>query len=405
MHRTSNRQKTKGKLSTDGINISLAKTTDKRLLDCVRRHGSTLAPEIVVYIDLRSLEKKWRRNHFDLGELAHEAEYKNVKRPTSRLTKEPIEPEHRFEVTLEPDNFTEEKYALYANYEKNIHHRPPSKVTRNGFRKFLCSGLKRGVQNYEEGGGKRLGSYHQCYRLDGRLVALGVLDLLPDCVSSVYLIYHTSVIDWNFGKLSALQEIALTIEGGYRFYYMGFYIHSCAKMQYKATYHPSYILDPETYAWDLLDADVLARLSARKYVSLSRERALNIPTNSLFSFLQADALTTATFSAELAMGPEAFKQASDYVNGQPHDSAVGNHDRSLFLVDLPGIMTADEVREKIDLGAWKIALGSKVTLLRNLVGWEDSEMTNIYNIKGLAAEFAACIGPELVKETCIKWSR
>lgn len=163
--------------------------------------------------------------------------------------------------------------------------------------------------------------------------------------------------------------------------------------------------DPETYAWDLLDADVLARLSARKYVSLSRERALNIPTNSLFSFLQADALTTATFSAELAMGPEAFKQASDYVNGQPHDSAVGNHDRSLFLVDLPGIMTADEVREKIDLGAWKIALGSKVTLLRNLVGWEDSEMTNIYNIKGLAAEFAACIGPELVKETCIKWSR
>lgn len=34
---------------------------------------------------------------------------------------------------------------------------------------------------------KKIGSYHQCYRLDGKLVALGVLDLLPHCVSSVYL--------------------------------------------------------------------------------------------------------------------------------------------------------------------------------------------------------------------------
>lgn len=33
--------------------------------------------------------------------------------------------------------------------------------------------------------------------------------------------YHDSVNDWNFGKLTALQEIALTLEGGYRFYYMG----------------------------------------------------------------------------------------------------------------------------------------------------------------------------------------
>ena len=36
--------------------------------------------------------------------------------------------------------------------------------------------------------------------------------------------YHESVADWNFGKLSALQEIALTLEGGYEWYYMGEYI-------------------------------------------------------------------------------------------------------------------------------------------------------------------------------------
>ncbi len=39
----------------------------------------------------------------------------------------------------------------------------------------------------ERGKEKWIGSYHQCYRLDGKLVAMGVLDLLPTCVSSVYL--------------------------------------------------------------------------------------------------------------------------------------------------------------------------------------------------------------------------
>lgn len=33
--------------------------------------------------------------------------------------------------------------------------------------------------------------------------------------------YHSDFIDWNFGKLSAMREIYLAIEGGYRYYYMG----------------------------------------------------------------------------------------------------------------------------------------------------------------------------------------
>jgi arginine-tRNA-protein transferase len=68
---------------------------------------------------------------------------------------------------------------------------------------------------------KRMGSYHQCYRLDGKLVAMAVLDLMPHGVSSVYLIYDPDFGQWGFGKLSALREIAMTIEDGYQYYYMG----------------------------------------------------------------------------------------------------------------------------------------------------------------------------------------
>ena len=68
------------------------------------------------------------------------------------------------------------------------------------------------------------------------------------------------------------------------------------------------------------------------------------------------------------MGPEAFKQANNYVKGQSEESSVKQTARSLFGVDMPGVMTADEVREKIDLGSWKIALGSIMTELEDLVG-------------------------------------
>lgn len=77
------------------------------------------------------------------------------------------------------------RYALFSNYQKHVHHEPPSRISKHGFRAFLCSGLKRRSVQVDDKH-RALGSYHQCYRLDGRLVALGVLDLLPHCVSAVY---------------------------------------------------------------------------------------------------------------------------------------------------------------------------------------------------------------------------
>ena len=63
-------------------------------------------------------EKKRRRNHFHLNECTHEAEYQNIKRPVDPRTNEPIEPAHRYEVTLEPDDFTDEKSATLTPLSK-----------------------------------------------------------------------------------------------------------------------------------------------------------------------------------------------------------------------------------------------------------------------------------------------
>lgn len=60
-------------------------------------------------------EKRRRRNCFSLSETVLGCDYINVKRPVDKWTKEPIEPAHKFEVTLEPDLFTREKLLLMNN--------------------------------------------------------------------------------------------------------------------------------------------------------------------------------------------------------------------------------------------------------------------------------------------------
>jgi len=65
----------------------------------------------------------------------------------------------------------------------------------------------------------------------------------------------------------------LAKEEGYKWWYAGFYIHSCVKMRYKGDYMPQYMLDPDSYNWDPLDDEMKKKLDSRKFVSLSRELA------------------------------------------------------------------------------------------------------------------------------------
>lgn len=49
-----------------------------------------------------------------------------------------------------------------------------------------------------------------------------------------------------------------------QYYYMGFYIHTCQKMRYKASYNPSFLLCPEVYTWHPV-GECKARLDHSKY--------------------------------------------------------------------------------------------------------------------------------------------
>lgn len=182
----------------------------------------------------------------------------------------------KLEIKLKRSSFDPEEFALYKRYQINVHGDLPDKVTENSYRRFLVDTPivfvppASGLRSVPPCG---FGSFHQQYIIDGKLVAVGVIDILPRCLSSKYLFWDPDLSFLSLGKYSALQEISWVKDShehcpSLQYYYLGYYIHSCSKMRYKAAYLPSELLCPLRYLWVPFD---IARplLDKKSYVVLS----------------------------------------------------------------------------------------------------------------------------------------
>uniref|UniRef100_A0A8I5KT53 Arginyl-tRNA--protein transferase 1 n=1 Tax=Homo sapiens TaxID=9606 RepID=A0A8I5KT53_HUMAN len=213
---------------------------------------------------------------------------------------------HKLEVRLVPVSFEDpefkssfsQSFSLYVKYQVAIHQDPPDECGKTEFTRFLCSSplefcLLQSLQAYlgdsvdlvpdhcnkaetpPNGPDCGYGSFHQQYWLDGKIIAVGVIDILPNCVSSVYLYYDPDYSFLSLGVYSALREIAFTRQlhektSQLSYYYMGFYIHSCPKMKYKGQYRPSDLLCPETYVWVPIE-QCLPSLENSKYCRFNQD--------------------------------------------------------------------------------------------------------------------------------------
>lgn len=248
-------------------------------------------------------------------------------------------------VTLEPDKFSEEKYDLFENYQRHVHHENSDDISRSGFNRFLCgSPLARRIDT----DGKKLGSFHQCYRLDGRLIAMAVLDLLPHSVSAVYFLYHNNFEKWSFGKLSAMREAAFALEEGYKYYYMGYYIQSCKKMRYKADYKPQTVLDLNNMEWQPLNDELRSLMEASKFTSLSKERERR-------ELLKAAEPGLESSGSQDHTPNRALIQAMDNVL-HPTPLEAMRSGLSLLQLGMPGVMTLDTLHRSVDLDNMTIFL-------------------------------------------------
>ncbi|XP_074763975.1 arginyl-tRNA--protein transferase 1 isoform X4 [Athene noctua] len=197
--------------------------------------------------------------------------YQVYKRYQMVIHKDPPDKPTINQVRLVPVSFEDPQFkssfnqsaALFAKYQMAIHKDTPSDCGENE------------AENAPNGPECGYGSFHQQYWLDGKIIAVGVIDILPYCVSSVYLYYDPDYSFLSLGVYSALREIAFTRQLHEKapdlcFYYMGFYIHSCPKMRYKGQYRPSDLLCPETYVWTPIER-CLPLLEHSKYCRFNQD--------------------------------------------------------------------------------------------------------------------------------------
>lgn len=161
---------------------------------------------------------------------------------------------------------------LFKKYQMTIHGETEKESDDKSFFNFL---VKSSLQPWtpDDGPPSGYGSFHEQYWLDNELIAVGVIDILPSCVSSVYFFYDPAYSHLSLGTFSSLREVYLTrqlnkVAKDLKYYYMGFYIHSCPKMRYKARMRPSKLLCPETYAWFDIEPCLL-KLDKQKYSRLN----------------------------------------------------------------------------------------------------------------------------------------
>ena len=167
-----------------------------------------------------------------------------------------------------------ESYQLYKKYQMHVHGDKEEELSERSFRRFLCDTPLISLDG-PAGWEHKYGSFHLQYYLDGKMIMVAVVDILPTYLSSVYVYYDPDHRWLDLGVYSALREIELVrklshSKPEFQYYCMGYYLHNNKKMSYKGGYSPSYLLCPDTYRFVPLEVARL-KLDKEKHSRLNDE--------------------------------------------------------------------------------------------------------------------------------------
>ena len=173
-------------------------------------------------------------------ELSKSTTYKRVLKKCKHVTVKTVRP-----------YFNNEAFRLYYQYQVNRH--DSDNCTAGTYHSHLVSSPLLS----EEVNGIQYGTFHQEYWINDRLVGVGVIDVLPEALCSVYMFFDLSpdIRRLSLGIYSALMEIqfahSLNKQGAnIQHYYLGNFNPKNRKLLYKAEYEPVEVMCPHvTLQW------------------------------------------------------------------------------------------------------------------------------------------------------------
>ena len=148
-------------------------------------------------------------------------------------------PANRITVETVPAQFNREAFDLYNQYHIKKHDKPLKSEYS------YCEHIVNTPTSHQTVNGTEYGTFHQMYRMDGKLVAVGIIDIVPKGMVSIYMWYDVTreISRYSFGVYSALKEIELVKEMSkknpkMKYYYLQGWNGNNKKLMYKANYEP-----------------------------------------------------------------------------------------------------------------------------------------------------------------------
>jgi arginine-tRNA-protein transferase len=127
------------------------------------------------------------------------------------------------------------------------------------YRRYLASRHAGGGMNPEDY--KAFRTFLECswgdtqfwtLRLNGRLMAVAVVDLVPSGISAVYTFFDPLERSRSLGTCAVLTQIEQARAMGKPYVYLGYWVENSQKMDYKRHFHPLEVLHKDT--WKRLEA-------------------------------------------------------------------------------------------------------------------------------------------------------
>jgi arginine-tRNA-protein transferase len=147
----------------------------------------------------------------------------------SRSQRRAIRANQDLEVRELAAGFDEAHYALYQAYTRQRHEDGEmANATAEDYRDFLIAGWA--DTRFLE------------FRLDGRVVAVAVTDVVDDALSAVYTFFDPTLPRRSLGVFAILKQIELARQADLSWLYLGYWISRCDKMAYKGLYRPLELL-------------------------------------------------------------------------------------------------------------------------------------------------------------------
>ena len=181
-------------------------------------------------------------------------------------------PKDRLTVETLPTHFNREAFDLYNAYHIEKHDKPLKSMFS-----YAEHVVNSPVQS-QTVDGIEYGTFHQLYRLDGNLVAIGIIDVVPKGIVSIYMWYDVTkaVSKYSFGVYSALKEIELVCNYHERNpnmqnYYLQGWNKLNKKLAYKSNYDPGYFYCP-TIVGGWVEGEEGVEKSQEAYIQRKRDQ-------------------------------------------------------------------------------------------------------------------------------------